>query len=155
MEGKPFEEGDFLKVISILRTTNNLIMFYINHYIFTKQLIAEYNTYQEKHHSSYSGQEKDIIEFIIAHNHGLFLRKFEQSLIFQIYNFWKFFSENKDDFFISENSVLIDDFNAKFHNLNRLISFVRIYVFYLKKIDVDFHLMDMDQGETGEAHQNQ
>ena len=121
-------------------------MIYINTFILTPNVLSKYDDYMTSHHLQSSGDEQEIIKFLINNLKGVKLRKNEKKFFETVKNYADMVEQNQKDLLSRVHThVLKKNLQAKLINSIRLTNFVNKYIFYVEHLKNDFHYLDYDE----------
>ena len=147
-------ENEIKNITQKLRSSNDLLMIYINTFILTQNVLNKYDEYMTAHHLQSSGDEQEIIKFLINNLKGVKLRKNEKKFFQTVKDYAHMVENNQHHFLqLSHSHAIKKNLQAKLVNSIRLTNFINKYIFYVEHLKNDFHYLDYDEEAETPNHQ--
>lgn len=149
------DSDEFIKNLQIIdadiKFSNTLMNRYINRYILTPRVVKAYDSYLAAHKKQRNHDQNDILVYIAKYVKQVKMHKKEDSFFTAINRFDELIKHQLEHIANSSNKeVILKRIMLKLTNANRLISFIKKYMFFVTHLNTDYHFVDRDFAKYGE-----
>lgn len=133
-----------------LKDSNNLITRYINHYVLTPKIVKGYDKYSEKQHGMKHHKQNDILIYMAKYVKDIKMKKKEENFFTAVNRYHDAITDQLKQISNSPNKAyILKKIRIKLSNANRLVTFVRKYMFFVTHLNTDYHFVDHDFAKYG------
>jgi len=137
-----------------LKDANNLITRYVNEYVLTPRVVRGYDKYLQTHvNARKSHDQNGVLVYLAKHVKDVKMRKKEESFFSAVSKYGdairQLLHNAKRD---KQKLSIVKRSKVKLANGNKLVAFVRKYMFFVTHLNTDYHFIDRDFARYGEKH---
>lgn len=142
------------ETMEALSSTNLVALYYIKNYITTDQVMKKYEQYRGKYPSSNKGTPQDILDFLFLTNKQIKVQEFEIDIFENLKKIWKLLETEAAQFILLYKETDLTVLQSKIKSLSSEIDFLMRYYANVKKLDTNFHYLDMEPDERSKVDES-
>jgi len=136
---------------SSLKDSNKILTTYIYHYVLTPKIVQGFYRYMKKHKIQKTVDRNDILVYMAKHVKTLKMHKKEDTFFSAANKFKDLLNHQLKELYKNKNKHLIlKKIKVKLMNANKLITFIRKYMFFITHLNTDYHFVDSEFAKFGE-----
>lgn len=133
-----------------LKDANGVLMRYINHYILTEKVVKKYDNYLKVHKGKKDHSQNDILVYLAKHVKDIKMCKKEDLFFSAVNRYNDLIGHQLEKLKNSPNkSQILRKIKVKLANGNRLVTFVKKYMFFVTHLNTDYHFVDHEFAKYG------